>query len=166
MPFPPLIWNAWQGNRSMNKQPWVTEHIIDLWRPTANIPNLHCALLAATPAIHNPDKYNKNADGSVIPLVTIASQLYSWPDPQGSGCTAYRLWCLLHNEPGHPFSPPCPPTPRPPWQAITDTFTIIPLLYAHGHRSILCPPPPPPPPPPHTPCCTTTTHPLHAVLHE
>ena len=41
-------------------------NLIAIWSPTANIPNLHCALLAATPAVHNPDKSNPDPDSSHI----------------------------------------------------------------------------------------------------
>ena len=46
-------------------------NLIAIWGPTVNIPNLHCAPLATTPAVHNPDKFNPNPNSSRIPPINL-----------------------------------------------------------------------------------------------
>ena len=107
-------------------------------------------------------------------VVTIASQLYSWPDPQGSGCLLRPSWCPpagvpagVHCAPNLLPSPsPLPPPSRhePPWfrtplhqppvhHPLAPRTQEIPLhLPPYSSpppppRPLLPPPPPPPPPP-------------------
>ena len=42
-------------------------NLIAIWSPTANFPNLHCALLATTPSGHHPYKSNPNSNSSHTP---------------------------------------------------------------------------------------------------
>ena len=60
-------------------------------KSTANIPNLHCALLATTPAIHNPDKSSPNPNIGITGRVarrrsqgTIRRRLAEWRRPIAS----------------------------------------------------------------------------------
>ena len=86
-----------------------------------------------------------------IPLITIASQLYSWPDPQCNGCLLRPSWWLLRTKPDSP--PPSPPLPSRTSSLSPHSLSLTPCpsspsstspLSRNDHMSSFCPPPHPP----------------------